>query len=42
MWVTAAVEMGPDQWFPKVMGALVPQLSPDAGSGVLFLVYTPG
>jgi hypothetical protein len=42
MWGTAAVEMGPDQWFPRVMGALVPQLSPDAGSGVLFLVYTAG
>ena len=39
---TAAVEMGPDQWFPRVMGELVPQLSPDAGSGVLFLVYTAG
>jgi fucose permease len=42
MWMTAATEMGPDQWFPRVMGALVPQLSPDAGSGVLFLVYTAG
>ena len=42
MWGTAAVEMGPDQWFPRVMGELVPQLSPDAGSGVLFLVYTAG
>ncbi len=42
MWGTAAIEMGPDQWFPRVMGALVPQLSPDAGSGVLFLVYTAG
>lgn len=42
MFGTAAVEMGPDQWFPRVMGALVPQLSPDAGSGVLFLVYTAG
>jgi fucose permease len=39
---TAALEMGPDQWFPRVMGELVPQLSPDAGSGVLFLVYTAG
>jgi len=38
----AAVELGPDQWFPKVMGTLVPQLSPEAGSGVLFLVYTAG
>jgi hypothetical protein len=42
MWGTAAVEMGPDQWFPRVMGVLVPQLSPEAGSGVLFLVYTAG
>ena len=42
MWMTAATEMGPDQWFPTVMGDLVPQLSPTAGSGVLFLVYTGG
>lgn len=42
MWMTAATEMGPDQWFPTVMGDLVPQLSPSAGSGVLFLVYTGG
>ena len=42
MWMTAAVEIGPDQWFPRVMGALVPQLNPEAGSGVLFLVYTAG
>jgi MFS family permease len=42
MWMTAAAEMGPDQWFPTVMGELVPQLSPGAGSGVLFLVYTAG
>ena len=42
MWMTAAVEMGPDQWFPTVMGELVPQLSPSAGSGVVFLVYTGG
>ncbi len=42
MWMTAAAELGPDQWFPKVMGALVPQLNPTAGSGVLFLVYTAG
>jgi len=32
-----ASELGPDQWFPKVMGDLVPQLQ-----GVLFLVYTAG
>ena len=31
MWMTAAIEMGPDQWFPRVMGELVPQLSPEAG-----------
>jgi MFS family permease len=42
MFMTAAVELGPDQWFPTVMGALVPQLSPSAGSGVAFLVYTAG
>lgn len=42
MWMTAAVEIGPDQWFPRVMGAMVPQLSPESGSGVLFLVYTAG
>jgi MFS family permease len=42
MWMTAAIEMGPDQWFPRVMGEIVPQLSPEAGSGVLFLVYTGG
>ena len=37
MWMTAAAELGPDQWFPSVMGALVPGLQ-----GVLFLVYTAG
>ena len=37
MWMTAAAELGPDQWFPTVMGALVPKLQ-----GVLFLVYTAG
>jgi MFS family permease len=37
MWMTAAAELGPDQWFPSVMGALVPHLQ-----GVLFLVYTAG
>jgi len=42
MWMTAAAELGPDQWFPKVMGDLVPQFSPSAGSGVVFLVYTAG
>jgi MFS family permease len=37
MWMTAAAELAPDQWFPAVMGALVPQLQ-----GVLFLAYTAG
>jgi MFS family permease len=37
MWMTAAAELGPDQWFPSVMSALVPKLQ-----GVLFLVYTAG
>jgi MFS family permease len=37
MWLTAAIELGPDQWFPSVMHALVPQLQ-----GVLYLVYTAG
>ena len=37
MWLTSAVELGPDQWFPVVMGALVPGLQ-----GILFLVYTAG
>ena len=35
--LAAASELGPDQWFPKVMGDLIPQLQ-----GVLFLVYTAG
>jgi MFS family permease len=33
----SAAELGPDQWFPKVMGDLIPQFQ-----GVLFLVYTAG
>jgi fucose permease len=33
----SAAELGPDQWFPKVMGDLIPSLQ-----GVLFLVYTAG
>jgi MFS family permease len=37
MWMTSAMELGPDQWFPSVMSALVPQLQ-----GVLYLVYTAG
>jgi MFS family permease len=37
MWMTASMELGPDQWFPVIMSALVPQLQ-----GVLYLVYTAG
>jgi len=37
MCMTAALELGPDQWFPSVMSALVPKLQ-----GVLYLVYTAG
>ncbi|HEX6832677.1 MAG TPA: MFS transporter [Rudaea sp.] len=37
MWLTAAIELGPDQWFPSVMQTLAPQLQ-----GVLYLVYTAG
>lgn len=37
MWLTAAIELGPDQWFPSVMQALAPELQ-----GVLYLVYTAG
>jgi hypothetical protein len=33
----SAAELGPDQWFPKVMGDLIPGLQ-----GVVFLVYTAG
>jgi MFS family permease len=36
MWLTAAVELGPDQWFPSVMGSLT------GVQGILFLVYTAG
>jgi len=36
MWMTAAVELGPDQWFPSVMGSLT------GIQGILFLVYTAG
>lgn len=36
MWMTAATELGPDQWFPSIMKEL-------AGiEGTLFLVYTAG
>jgi MFS family permease len=37
MWMTSSIELGPDQWFPSIMSALVPQLQ-----GVLYLVYTAG
>jgi MFS family permease len=36
MWMTAATELGPDQWFPSVMSALT------GLEGILFLVYTAG
>ncbi len=38
MWLTAAVELGPDQWFPAVMG----QLTGMEAGGILFLCYTAG
>ena len=38
MWLTAAVELGPDQWFPAVMGKLTGMNE----SGILFLCYTAG
>jgi MFS family permease len=36
MWMTAASELGPDQWFPSIMRELT------GLEGVLFLVYTAG
>ncbi len=36
MWMTAATELGPDQWFPSVMKNLT------GLDGILFLVYTAG
>lgn len=36
MWMTAATELGPDQWFPSIMKSLT------GLDGVLFLVYTAG
>ena len=36
MWMTAATELGPDQWFPSIMKELT------GIQGVLFLVYTAG
>jgi len=38
MWMTAATELGPDQWFPSVMSNLTGM----EGQGILFLVYTAG
>jgi MFS family permease len=38
MWLTAATELGPDQWFPSVMRSLTGWQA----EGVLFLVYTAG
>ena len=37
MWMTAAAELGPDQWFPSVMSS-----SCRGSQGMLFLVYTAG
>lgn len=39
MWVTAATELAPDQWFAKVMADLLPQLG---SNNILLLVYTAG
>jgi len=36
MWLTAATELGPDQWFPTVMKELTGM------EGILFLCYTAG
>lgn len=36
MWLTAATELGPDQWFPTVMKDLTGM------EGILFLCYTAG
>ena len=36
MWLTAATELGPDQWFPRVMKDLT------GLEGILFLCYTAG
>lgn len=36
MWLTAATELGPDQWFPSIMGELTKL------SGIWFLIYTAG
>ncbi|MFG0500418.1 MFS transporter [Pseudomonas sp. YQ_13] len=39
MWVTAATELAPDQWFAKIMADLLPQLG---SNSILLLVYTAG
>lgn len=36
MWLTAAVELGPDQWFPALMKELTGM------EGIIFLCYTAG
>ena len=36
MWMTAATELGPDQWFPSIMKELT------GLQGVWFLIYTAG
>lgn len=36
MWLTAATELGPDQWFPTIMDQLT------GLKGVMFLMYTAG
>jgi fucose permease len=37
MLMTSSMELGPDEWFPPIMSALVPELQ-----GVLYLAYTAG
>jgi len=39
MWLTAATELAPDQWFAKIMADLLPALGSNT---ILFLVYTAG
>lgn len=38
MWLTAATELAPDQWFGKIMGDITGMKS----DGILFLCYTAG
>ena len=46
MWMTAATELGPDQWFPKVMGDLTGSCRACSSSstppGLMFLLRTFG